>query len=125
MTALRALTVAALALGLLLAASCDPAVAQSAQIDQLIEGPDLQGGNDPTVAERYPVTHYRYPFYGEGVGIGSRSSEMLDQTLNALASLLILGDPMEQVRAWALLLVAFDAIHWSLCGLLFGRVVED
>ncbi len=40
-------------------------------------------------------------------------------------SLLILGDPMEQVRAWALLLVAFDAIHWSLGGLLFGRVVED
>jgi len=40
-------------------------------------------------------------------------------------SLLILGDPMEQARSWALLLVAFDAIHWSLCGLLFGRVVED
>lgn len=40
-------------------------------------------------------------------------------------SLLILGDPMGQIRSWALLLVAFDAIHWSLCGLLFGRVVED
>ena len=40
-------------------------------------------------------------------------------------SLLILGDPMGQVRPWTLLLVAFDAIHWSLCGLLFGRVVED
>ena len=40
-------------------------------------------------------------------------------------SLLILGDPMEQASSWALLLVAFDAIHWSLCGLLFGRVVED
>ncbi len=40
-------------------------------------------------------------------------------------SLLILGDPMGQVGAWATLLVAFDAIHWSLCGLLFGRVVED
>lgn len=40
-------------------------------------------------------------------------------------SLLILGDPMGQLRDWALLLVAFDVIHWSLCGLLFDRVVED
>jgi heme exporter protein B len=40
-------------------------------------------------------------------------------------SLLILGDPMGQVRSWALLLVSFDLIYWSLCGLLFGRVVED
>ena len=40
-------------------------------------------------------------------------------------SLLILGDPMGQVRPWVTLLVAFDLIHWSLCGLLFDRVVED
>lgn len=40
-------------------------------------------------------------------------------------SLLMLGDPMGQVGSWTLLLVAFDAIHWSLCGVLFGRVVED
>jgi heme exporter protein B len=40
-------------------------------------------------------------------------------------SLLLLGDPMGQLRAWSLLLVSFDAIHWALCGLLFGRVVED
>jgi heme exporter protein B len=40
-------------------------------------------------------------------------------------SLLMLGDPMGQVRAWVVLLIGFDAIHWSLCGLLFGRVVED
>jgi heme exporter protein B len=40
-------------------------------------------------------------------------------------SLLMLGDPMGQVQAWVVLLVGFDAIHWSLCGLLFGRVVED
>ena len=40
-------------------------------------------------------------------------------------SLLILGDPMGQLRPWATLLLAFDVIHWSLCGLLFGRVVED
>ena len=40
-------------------------------------------------------------------------------------SLLILGDPMEQLGAWSRLLLAFDLIYWSLCGLLFGRVVED
>jgi heme exporter protein B len=40
-------------------------------------------------------------------------------------SLLIEGDPMGQLRSWTLLLVAFDAIYWSLCGLLFERVVED
>lgn len=40
-------------------------------------------------------------------------------------SLLILGDPMGQLRPWVTLLVAFDVIHWSLGGLLFGRVVED
>jgi len=40
-------------------------------------------------------------------------------------SLLILGDPMNQSSAWIILLVAFDAIYWSLCGLLFGRVVEE
>ena len=40
-------------------------------------------------------------------------------------SLLLTGDPMGQLRPWALLLVCFDAIHWSLCGLLFSRVVED
>ena len=40
-------------------------------------------------------------------------------------SLIILGDPMGQSRSWILLLVAFDAIYWSLCGLLFGRVVDE
>src|SRR6185295_17219664 len=40
-------------------------------------------------------------------------------------SLLLLGNPMGQARSWILLLVAFDAIYWSLCGLLFGRVVEE
>jgi hypothetical protein len=32
---------------------------------------------------------------------------------------------MGQFGPWALLLLSFDAIHWSICGLLFGRVVED
>ena len=40
-------------------------------------------------------------------------------------SLLLLGDPMGQLRSWTVLLVCFDAIHWSVCGLLFDRVVED
>jgi heme exporter protein B len=40
-------------------------------------------------------------------------------------SLLILGDPMGEARSWIGLLVAFDLIYWSLCGLLFDRVVED
>ena len=40
-------------------------------------------------------------------------------------SLIILGDPMNQGASWIRLLVAFNAIYWSLCGLLFDRVVED
>jgi heme exporter protein B len=40
-------------------------------------------------------------------------------------SLLILGDPMGQLRPWAMLLTAFAVVHWSVGGLLVGRVVED
>lgn len=40
-------------------------------------------------------------------------------------SLVVLGDPMNQVNSWISLLVAFDAIYWSLCGLLYARVVEE
>jgi heme exporter protein B len=40
-------------------------------------------------------------------------------------ALLATGDPMGQLRSWLVLLVAFDAIYWSLCGLFFGRVVEE
>jgi heme exporter protein B len=40
-------------------------------------------------------------------------------------SLAILGDPMQQIRSWIALLGAFDLIYWSLCGLLYGRVVEE
>jgi hypothetical protein len=32
---------------------------------------------------------------------------------------------MGQVGSWQMLLVAFDVIYWSLCGVLFERVVED
>jgi heme exporter protein B len=40
-------------------------------------------------------------------------------------SLVILGDPMGETRSWITLLVAFDVIYWSMCGLLYGRVVEE
>ncbi|GAC1598099.1 MAG: heme exporter protein CcmB [Myxococcales bacterium] len=40
-------------------------------------------------------------------------------------SLLILGDPMGQLSSWSALLGSFAVVHWSLGGLLFGRVVED
>lgn len=44
--------------------------------------------------------------------------------VNATA-LAVLGDPMEQSRKWITLLAAFDVIYWSLCGLLYGRVIEE
>ena len=40
-------------------------------------------------------------------------------------SLVILGDPMNEAGIWIKLLTAFDLIYWSLCGLLYGRVIED
>ena len=41
------------------------------------------------------------------------------------SSLLLAGDPMGQLGSWATLLISFDLIYWSLCGLLFDRIVED
>lgn len=42
------------------------------------------------------------------------------------ATMLVLtGDAMGELRSWLSLMFAFDAIYWSLCGVLFGRVVED
>jgi len=40
-------------------------------------------------------------------------------------SLVILGDPMGMLKSWVTLLVAFDLLYWSLCGLLYARVVEE
>lgn len=40
-------------------------------------------------------------------------------------SLVILGDPMKTLGSWMTLLGAFDAIYWALCGLLYGRVVQE
>lgn len=40
-------------------------------------------------------------------------------------TLLLLGDPMGQVRSWVALLFAFNGVFWPLCGLLFGPVVDE
>jgi heme exporter protein B len=40
-------------------------------------------------------------------------------------SLVILGDPMGELGSWLSLLAAFDLIYWSLCGLLYGRVIDS
>ncbi len=40
-------------------------------------------------------------------------------------TLLMLGDVMTQVGSWLRLLAAFDIIYWTLCALLFARVIED
>lgn len=42
-----------------------------------------------------------------------------------VSSLILLGDPMRQIPSWIVLLAAFDLIYWSICGLLFPRVVEE
>jgi len=44
---------------------------------------------------------------------------------SAGTTLVMEGDPMVQAPSWLALLVAFDALHWSLGGLLFGRVLEE
>lgn len=40
-------------------------------------------------------------------------------------TLVITGDPMQQLGSWVGLLIAFNLIFWSLCGLLFGRLLEE
>lgn len=40
-------------------------------------------------------------------------------------SLALLGDPMDQGGSWGAILVCFDLVYWSLCPLLFGRVLDD
>ena len=39
-------------------------------------------------------------------------------------SLAMLGDPMAQAEGWLTLLACFNLVYWSLCGVLFGRVLE-
>lgn len=40
-------------------------------------------------------------------------------------SLAVLGDPMHDLKNWLTLLGAFDLIYWSLCGLLYPKVIEE
>jgi len=39
-------------------------------------------------------------------------------------SLVMTGDPMQQVPSWLQLLAAFDVLYWAVCGVLFGRVID-
>lgn len=39
--------------------------------------------------------------------------------------LALTGDAMGQMSSWLILLLCFDLIYWSLCGLLFEKVVES
>ncbi len=40
-------------------------------------------------------------------------------------SLILTGDPMEQIRSWTILLVSVAVIYWSICGLLFPHAIEE
>ncbi len=42
-----------------------------------------------------------------------------------VSTLILLGDPMGQTPSWIILLAAFDLIYWSICGLMFPKVVEE
>ncbi|MGH9379023.1 MAG: heme exporter protein CcmB [Thermoanaerobaculia bacterium] len=39
--------------------------------------------------------------------------------------LVLTGDPMHQLRSWTLLLAGFNAIYWTVCGVLFPFAVEE
>jgi heme exporter protein B len=39
--------------------------------------------------------------------------------------LILFGDPMNQLNSWLLLLLAFNLVFWSLCGVVYSAVVED
>lgn len=40
-------------------------------------------------------------------------------------ALALQGDPMGQANSWLSILICFDLVYWSLCGVLFGRVIDD
>jgi heme exporter protein B len=40
-------------------------------------------------------------------------------------ALVLTGDAMGQLGSWTLLLLVFDIIYWSLCGILFHHVIEE
>lgn len=39
-------------------------------------------------------------------------------------TLVMLGDPMVQIPSWLQVLAAFDLLYWSVCGVLFERVMD-
>lgn len=39
--------------------------------------------------------------------------------------LILQGDPMSQITSWTWLLISFNIIYWSVCGVLFSYVTED
>jgi len=77
-------------------------------VDSMIQGPGLQGNQAPTVAERYGMTDYRYPFYGQGVSLGAQADEAWDQGMNGVASVVLLMAAALIRGATALLQWAFD-----------------
>lgn len=40
-------------------------------------------------------------------------------------SLVLGGDPMGQLGSWMALLGAFDVVYWTLCGVLFSKVIDE
>jgi heme exporter protein B len=44
---------------------------------------------------------------------------------SSATSKIIEGDPMEQAPAWFSVLLVFDAVHWSVSGWLYQRMLED
>lgn len=77
-------------------------------VDDMIVGPDLQQGNEPTVAEKYDLTSYRYPFYGEGISPNALAQEATDRVLNEIASLLLMWAAGFIEAAYTMLQWAFD-----------------
>lgn len=38
--------------------------------------------------------------------------------------LVVTGDAMDQLASWTALLIGFDVVYWSLCGIVFPRAIE-
>jgi len=60
---------------------------------------------------------------------GSGKSTLLRVLATAIRAgpvpVMVVLDPMGQLRPWATLMVIFDVIHWSIGGLFFARILED
>jgi hypothetical protein len=120
---------------LLTIAAVSPADAQTSQLNDMVQGPELQQGDQPTVAERYDITSYRYPFHGEAVGLGSRANEGVDEMLNAVASFFLawaawLARAASAVMQWAFdpamtswLLDGVEAVFTALASTIYGQAL--